>query len=1109
MLAIMMIAMLMTFAISYEGLSLPLRYSGGKVRIFNVFRTRFEVWSAWIQNIYGIFIISLIFVVILTLTPNVLPLGILAVKVGKSSIKRRQSKLINKGGKSMKIPKGAIEAPHSPLSEMVENFGGRLLLVHDKDVPKEGVVKLPKRPNDAVEGRRFIIFGENAEEVLTKVNHKISRIVGQKIDILKLPGKRLKDLTVPELTLKGFIFRVNRLRELGTVAHGSIIHEDLGIDGAAFISMRLARMIARAYAPTTGDIDSLRRKGILNGFKLSGVGLKGVFWAIPEDEVGAIHVLRRFLTPKNVEKVLVKLNSGADIVLDENTSKLFSKDKTEFSLTLGKTLMLHEVGGSFHPGISFSQALMRWFLLPHLCGINVEPTSEFASLYKKQVMEVVEAFENPLKAAEVVGSEGGDFMELFSAVLKGFGFTAETKGIAMRVLMNALKKRVRKIEIGISEYLVPVSNGESDFVMISPFLARKLSVKDGDIAIIQKSPLLPGDTVILPVKIDKNARGIMVTLEDLPGGWDGDGDKVVVVKADNVFTEPLVAKKFFDSLRERIEELHESVEISKTHGTDKDQAIGKTGIATADAGFTRWMLDAFARGATLTMDEVAEAASVLQVVIDLSNGKVPEDRERWLREVHELEDFNNKEVRNLFKDFPFLEKIVRRGAQFKEGHVNLELPDTLKMFEPSSELIIINLKEPASSIIDLLKSDREKGILPKADIKKIFSIFRSLAADFVDNLQARNEILKEKKVIGSRQFAVRILKQKFSRLDPNRSEEARWHFLFSPIKVNPVANDFIIYFSSKVKKMEDIQPMIKKAEMFFRIRMNVLSRKLNIIQNGYLMKRSTGIRKVVEIIKDIEPDVIINTFKVFKEHIGVVDDRNNRLLTSIINSFLDVITGTKTGDHVKVVSKKLETIREAVDNKWRVWELANIINVDWHKIADHHMKTVDEEVAKKAKCLVINCEALGDDGDDGGDNNENKPKTKEETMRTINVHIDGSSRTDGAGCGFVIEVNGKKTTRHFDLPASYSNNQAEITGLYKVARFLEEHKDRLKPTDEIIIHTDSKLVFNQYNGNWKIKAAGFKEAYDKIHKILDNLPANVSVVWVPREENEEADAASR
>ena len=84
-----------------------------------------------------------------------------------------------------------------------------------------------------------------------------------------------------------------------------------------------------------------------------------------------------------------------------------------------------------------------------------------------------------------------------------------------------------------------------------------------------------------------------------------------------------------------------------------------------------------------------------------------------------------------------------------------------------------------------------------------------------------------------------------------------------------------------------------------------------------------------------------------------------------------------------------------------------------------------------------------------------------------------------------------------------TNNVAEYEGLKAAAQWLVDEGIE----DKIIIKGDSELVIKQMKGQYKVSSATSKKYVPEIKKLLEGK--DVSLAWVPREENEEADRLSR
>ena len=80
-----------------------------------------------------------------------------------------------------------------------------------------------------------------------------------------------------------------------------------------------------------------------------------------------------------------------------------------------------------------------------------------------------------------------------------------------------------------------------------------------------------------------------------------------------------------------------------------------------------------------------------------------------------------------------------------------------------------------------------------------------------------------------------------------------------------------------------------------------------------------------------------------------------------------------------------------------------------------------------------------------------------------------------------------------------TNNVAEYSGL--VAALAAAHE--IDPNAQIEVRMDSKLVVEQMSGNWKIRHENMKGLVEKAKNAF--AQSQVKYVWVPREDNLEAD----
>ncbi len=82
-----------------------------------------------------------------------------------------------------------------------------------------------------------------------------------------------------------------------------------------------------------------------------------------------------------------------------------------------------------------------------------------------------------------------------------------------------------------------------------------------------------------------------------------------------------------------------------------------------------------------------------------------------------------------------------------------------------------------------------------------------------------------------------------------------------------------------------------------------------------------------------------------------------------------------------------------------------------------------------------------------------------------------------------------------------TNNIAEYTALAKALEWLVANNLAF---DKVEIHSDSQLVVNQLEGNYKVKAKRIVPLYRKVLLLKAKFP-DMKIKWVPREQNREAD----
>lgn len=119
------------------------------------------------------------------------------------------------------------------------------------------------------------------------------------------------------------------------------------------------------------------------------------------------------------------------------------------------------------------------------------------------------------------------------------------------------------------------------------------------------------------------------------------------------------------------------------------------------------------------------------------------------------------------------------------------------------------------------------------------------------------------------------------------------------------------------------------------------------------------------------------------------------------------------------------------------------------------------------------------------------------------IYTDGGSRGNPgpAASGVVIKNEDGETIEKFgEFLEDQTNNFAEYTAIIHALQ-----KAREMGANKIVLYTDSKLVAQQLNRDWRVKSEDiqslFVQAWNLIHK-FDKVDIN----HVKREDNQEADA---
>jgi ribonuclease HI len=128
----------------------------------------------------------------------------------------------------------------------------------------------------------------------------------------------------------------------------------------------------------------------------------------------------------------------------------------------------------------------------------------------------------------------------------------------------------------------------------------------------------------------------------------------------------------------------------------------------------------------------------------------------------------------------------------------------------------------------------------------------------------------------------------------------------------------------------------------------------------------------------------------------------------------------------------------------------------------------------------------------------------------VTVHIDGAARGNPgpASAGVVIHgVSAEKPLQIGRFLGRRTNNQAEYEALLVALNELVHRQGTQTPVavpPEIVIRTDSELLFSQMTGRYRIKDQQLATLAREAKKLMSRLP-RVTFERIPRTENREAD----
>lgn len=120
----------------------------------------------------------------------------------------------------------------------------------------------------------------------------------------------------------------------------------------------------------------------------------------------------------------------------------------------------------------------------------------------------------------------------------------------------------------------------------------------------------------------------------------------------------------------------------------------------------------------------------------------------------------------------------------------------------------------------------------------------------------------------------------------------------------------------------------------------------------------------------------------------------------------------------------------------------------------------------------------------------------------LKIYTDGGSRGNPGPAAFGVAItdeSGRVLGKYSKYLGETTNNQAEYQAIHFALSKAKEMK-----ANEVEIYSDSELIVNQLNQNYKIKNQDLGVWFLKIWNLRQEI-GKVRFIYVPRSENREAD----
>lgn len=129
-------------------------------------------------------------------------------------------------------------------------------------------------------------------------------------------------------------------------------------------------------------------------------------------------------------------------------------------------------------------------------------------------------------------------------------------------------------------------------------------------------------------------------------------------------------------------------------------------------------------------------------------------------------------------------------------------------------------------------------------------------------------------------------------------------------------------------------------------------------------------------------------------------------------------------------------------------------------------------------------------------------------MEEINIFTDGGSRGNPgpAGIGvYMADKNGKKIVSIGKRIGNATNNAAEYKAVLEALSYLLANKENLGKNPKINFFLDSKLVYSQIAGLFKIKNPSLRTLLYEVREKEAQVKSQIFYNHIPREKNTKAD----